>query len=299
MAREPSVAAGGLFCILVDLGLWAVKIRDACVRLASEEEKALVLNIGFGLMEQVADISRRAGREIMKIYESGFTVTAKKDSSPVTEADNAAEELIIRSIGEGVSGKFPIVSEEAFAAGRVPTLTDGPFWLVDPLDGTKEFISRNGEFTVNIALIENGAPILGVVHAPALGATYSGMRDGAFVQMKDSPRRPIACRPMPKAGLVALVSRSHLTPEVGEYLRKFDIAKEISAGSSLKFCRLAEGHADIYPRLGRTMEWDTAAGQAVVQFAGGSVCDLDGAPLRYGKAGAENPHFVAKGAPTE
>lgn len=259
----------------------------------------MVLNIGFGLMEQVADISKRAGREIMKIYESGFTVTAKTDSSPVTEADHAAEALIVRSIREGVSGKFPIVSEEAFAAGHTPALADGPFWLVDPLDGTKEFISRNGEFTVNIALIENGTPILGVVHAPTLSATYTGMRDGAFVQVKDSPRRQIACRAMPKKGLVAIVSRSHLTPEVGDYLRKFDIAKEISAGSSLKFCRVAEGQADIYPRLGRTMEWDTAAGHAVVQFAGGSVCDLEGVPLRYGKAGAENPHFVAKGAPPE
>ena len=259
----------------------------------------MVLNIGFGLMDQVADISIRAGREIMKLYESGFTVTAKKDSSPVTEADHAAEELIVRSLREGVTATFPIVSEEAFAAGHVPTPADGPFWLVDPLDGTKEFISRNGEFTVNIALIENGSPILGVVHAPALNATYAGMRDGAFVQVKDEPRRQIACRRMPKNGLVALVSRSHLTPEVGEYLRQFDIAQEISAGSSLKFCRVAEGMADIYPRLGRTMEWDTAAGHAVVQFAGGSVSDLEGNPLRYGKAGSENPHFVVKGAPPE
>ena len=255
----------------------------------------MVLNIGLGLLEQVGEIAKRAGHEIMNVYKTDFAVEAKEDSSPVTDADKAAEDLILRAIREEVTDKFPIVSEEAAAAGDIPVVRDSAFWLVDPLDGTKEFVSRNGEFTVNIALIENGRPVLGVVHAPAIGETYWGASAGAFAQNGDEPERLIAWRENPADGLTAVVSRSHRTPEIDSYLGNFEIAAESSSGSSLKFCVVAAGRADIYPRLGRTMEWDTAAGHAVLRFAGGSVKTLDGNDLGYGKRGFENPHFVACG----
>ena len=191
---------------------------------------------------------------------------------------------------------FPIVGEEAFSDGRAPDVAGGPFWLVDPLDGTKEFIKRNGEFTVNIALIEVGRPVVGIVHAPVIEATYWGSRNGAFATVGGGEAQPITARPAPADGLAALVSRSHRTAEVDEFLAAYTIKNEISAGSSLKFCHVAAGRADLYPRLGRTMEWDTAAhGHAVLKFAGGHVRTLEGADLTYGKAGFENPHFVATG----
>lgn len=254
-----------------------------------------MLNITLGLLEQIGDVAKRAGQEIMKIYETDFAVEEKADSSPVTEADKAAEALILRSIREGITDMFPIVGEESFAAGKAPVVGDAPFWLVDPLDGTKEFVNRNGEFTVNIAMIDGGRPTLGVIHAPATKRTYWGAKIGVFTQVGDEEERLIQCHEAPADGLVAMVSRSHRTPEVDTFLADYTIASETSAGSSLKFCLIAEGSADIYPRLGRTMEWDTAAGHAILQFAGGTVQDLDGNDLHYGKPGFENPHFVAKG----
>jgi 3'(2'), 5'-bisphosphate nucleotidase len=254
-----------------------------------------VLNIGLGLAKQVVGVARRAGTEVMKIYRTEFDVEAKGDNSPVTKADRAAEAIITRAIREGITSSFPLVAEEAASAGQIPEVGAGPFWLIDPLDGTKEFINRNGEFTVNIALVEHTKPVLGVVHLPATNVTYFGLNTGAFVLKGSEARVEIRCRAAPSAGLTALVSRSHKTPEVDTYLKDFRIASEASAGSSLKFCRVAEGAADIYPRLGRTMEWDTAAGHAVVRFAGGVVKDLDGNELSYGKPGFENPHFVAAG----
>lgn len=254
-----------------------------------------MLNIGLGLAKDCAAIARRAGAEIMKIYQTDFDVEAKGDSSPVTQADRVAEDVITRAIREGISNEFPIVGEEAASDGQIPDVTGTPFWLVDPLDGTKEFINRNGEFTVNIALIESARPVLGVVHLPAQNVTYCGLNMGSFVLRGDEPRQDIQCRAAPEAGLTALVSRSHRTPEVDQYLANFTVAEEMSAGSSLKFCRVAEGAADIYPRMGRTMEWDTAAGHAVLRFASGEVRNLDGSELSYGKQGFENPHFVAAG----
>ena len=254
-----------------------------------------MLNIGLGLAKDCAAIARRAGAEIMKIYQTDFDVEAKGDSSPVTQADRVAEDVITRAIREGISNEFPIVGEEAASDGQIPDVTGTPFWLVDPLDGTKEFINRNGEFTVNIALIESARPVLGVVHLPAQNVTYCGLNMGSFVLRGDEPRQDIQCRAAPEAGLTALVSRSHRTPEVDQYLANFNVAEEMSAGSSLKFCRVAEGAADIYPRMGRTMEWDTAAGHAVLRFASGEVRNLDGSGLSYGKQGFENPHFVAAG----
>jgi len=255
-----------------------------------------LLNIELRLLQQIGDIARRAGREIMKVYETDFMVETKDDSSPVTEADKTAEDLILRSIREGITGDFPIVSEEAAAAGNIPVVRNTAFWLVDPLDGTKEFVNRNDEFTVNIALIENGRPVLGVVHAPALKETYWGASAGAFAQSGDDQEKIISCRTPPTVGLTAIVSRSHRTEEVDEYLTRFNVTSEITAGSSLKFCRIAAGQADIYPRMGRTMEWDTAAGHAVLDFAGGSVVTVDGANLGYGKPEFKNPHFIAAGS---
>ena len=260
----------------------------------------MTLNITLSMVEQVGDIAKRAGAEIMKIYGTDFAVDAKADASPVTAADRVAETLIVAALRDEITGEFPIVAEEAFAAGVVPEVGGGqPFWLVDGLDGTKEFVKRNGEFTVNIALIEAGRPVIGVVHAPAVNATYWGSTYGTFAEADGAAARQVSCRPRSAGGLVAAVSRSHRGAEADAYLAQFRIDKEITAGSSLKFGLIASGRADLYPRLGRTMEWDIAAGHAVVRFAGGRVTDLDGADITYGKPGFENPPFVAWGAEAE
>lgn len=256
----------------------------------------MTLNIGMGLIKQVRELAVLAGRDIMEIYNSDFTVDTKDDASPVTEADRQAEMLITQAIRKDITDAFPIVGEEAVSEGIIPNVAGQPFWLLDPLDGTKEFIKRGKDFTVNIALIEIGIPVLGVVHVPATGDTYWGSRMGSFATTGRSAERQIFCRPQPDNGVVAIVSRSHRTPEVDEYLKQFTVSKEISAGSSLKFCRVATGNADIYPRMGRTMEWDTAAGHAVLKYAGGKVKTLEDQNLFYGKADFENPHFVASGA---
>lgn len=251
--------------------------------------------VTIDLMKQVAEITQRAGAEILKIYATDFDVETKDDQSPVTAADKAAEAIILPALTNELPLSFPIVSEEAASEGSIPDFSSTPFWLVDPLDGTKEFISRNGDFTVNIGLIENGTPIMGAVYAPAHDATYIGGAPGAFLNIGNSGYQEITCRPFPPEGLTALVSRSHRSPETDAYLKRFTITEDISAGSSLKFCKVAEGKADLYPRLGRTMEWDTAAAHGVLKFAGGHIETLDGAPLQYGKPGLENPHFVAFG----
>lgn len=245
-----------------------------------------------------------AGAEILRIYATDFAVVTKGDESPVTVADQAAEAIILDGL-KALTPDVPVVAEEEAAAGRVPH-TDGLFWLVDPLDGTKEFVSKNGEFTVNIALIENGAPVQGVVYAPALGEIFWGDEAGAFkAPVADGAvgaATPIRVRAT-EDGVVAIGSRSHGGEETQAYLKRFTVKAFVAAGSSLKFCRLAEGAADIYPRMGRTMEWDTAAGDAVLRAAGGRVETLDGRPLGYGKRGRDgetdfaNPHFVAFGDP--
>ncbi len=256
----------------------------------------MTLNIGLGLIKQVRELAVLAGQEIMEIYNSDFTVDTKDDASPVTEADRRAEAMITKAIRKDITDAFPIVGEEAVSEGIIPDVTGQPFWLLDPLDGTKEFIKRGKDFTVNIALIEIGIPVLGVVHVPATGDTFWGTRMGSFAIIGGSAERQINCRPRPSDGVVAIVSRSHKTPEVDDYLKQFTVTKEISAGSSLKFCRLATGNADIYPRMGRTMEWDTAAGHAVLKYAGGKVNTLEDQNLFYGKPDFENPDFVAVGA---
>jgi len=253
------------------------------------------LDIGLSFVDQVCDLAVGAGREVMAVFNSAFTVQTKDDDSPVTEADRRAERLITETIRKDITERFLIVGEEAAADGFMPDVRGQTFWLVDPLDGTKEFVKRGTDFTVNIALIENGRPVLGVVHLPVTGDTFWGSRHGAFTRTGDGAPRPIACRPHPAGGIVAVASKSHRTPETDAYLKRFAIRREISVGSSLKFCRVASGDADLYPRLGRTMEWDTAAGHGVLHFAGGTVKTLEGQELSYGKPGFENPSFVASG----
>ncbi|MBT0960597.1 3'(2'),5'-bisphosphate nucleotidase CysQ [Denitromonas iodatirespirans] len=246
------------------------------------------------LLERLLPIVRDAGELIMTIYRSDFSVRGKADQSPVTEADERAEALILPALAALLPGT-PIVAEEAVAAGKVPSVGER-FWLVDPLDGTKEFISRNGEFTVNIALIENGQPTLGVVLAPALDRLFAGaVGHGAFIE-DAAGRRPIAVRAVPEAGLTVVASRSHGDASaLDAFLAGRQVAELRGAGSSLKICLIAAGEADLYPRLGRTMEWDIAAGHAVLAAAGGQLTEIDGAPLRYGKPDFANPHFVAAG----
>lgn len=256
----------------------------------------MTVNVTLDTMDKVHNIAVRAGRAIMEVYGTDFDVETKADDSPVTQADRRAETLITNAIRGELSDAFLIVGEEAVGDGAVIDVGNKPFWLVDPLDGTKEFVKRNGEFTVNIALIDAGLPVLGVVHAPAISETFLGSHYGAFKVIGDGEPQAIHCRKVPLDGMVALVSRSHKTPEVDEYLAQFKIKDEISAGSSLKFCRIAEGAADIYPRFGRTFEWDTAAGHAVVRFAGGRVTRLDGQGLVYAKPGLVNPHFLVQGS---
>jgi 3'(2'), 5'-bisphosphate nucleotidase len=221
----------------------------------------------------------------------------KADRSPVTDADHAAEAVIVAGLRALTPG-LAVVAEEEMAAGHVPSLDGRPFWLVDPLDGTKEFIKRNGEFTVNIALVEDGKPTLGVVLAPVPDTLWRGdVALGADKSEKGGAFTPISARPAPADGLVACASRSHsIYNDLDIWFRNNDltVAERIQAGSSLKFCLIAEGRADIYPRFGPTNEWDTAAGQGVLEAAGGEVVTTDGRPLTYGKPGFSNPHFIAR-----
>ena len=244
------------------------------------------------LLNDVIAITREAGALIMKIYQSDFEVRGKQDASPVTEADEKAERLILERLST-LQSQFPVVSEEAAAAGYVPEMGKC-FWLVDPLDGTKEFINRNGEFTVNIALIEDGKPVLGVVFAPALDRMYAGAKGlGAWLEVKGE-RQAIECRSIPEDGLDVVASRSHGDADALDKFLGGRLVRSLkSAGSSLKICLVAEGEADLYPRLGRTMEWDIAAGHAVLVAAGGQIHDLNGDVLSYGKRDLSNPHFYA------
>lgn len=248
------------------------------------------------LLHEIVSIALAAGDIIMDIYGGPVEVRTKDDSSPVTEADEAAEKHILAALA-ALTPDIPVVAEEAAAAGTMPDISRGVFWLVDPLDGTKEFISRNGEFTVNIALVMNGNPVLGVVHAPAKGRTFYGTEDEGAFCLEDGEARPITARPAPADGVVVVASRSHgAGEELDAFLAGLNVASTSPAGSSLKFCLVAAGEADLYPRFGRTMEWDTAAGQAVLMAAGGRVETTAGEPLLYGKEGVENPHFIAYGA---
>ncbi|WP_279481914.1 3'(2'),5'-bisphosphate nucleotidase CysQ [Aureimonas sp. SK2] len=252
------------------------------------------------LLEPLAALALSAGERILVHYRPDVAVSRKGDGSPVTAADQEAETLILEGL-RGLAPGIPIVAEEEAAAGRVPAAC-ARFFLVDPLDGTREFVGGNGEFTVNIALIEDGEPVLGVVLAPALRRLFAGSPSGAWRREADGPLVPMRVRPAP-AALTAVGSRSHGSPETAGFLDGLPVAAFAACGSSLKFCLLAAGEADLYPRFGRTMEWDTAAGDAILRAAGGRVTTCDGRPLVYGKRGRPdetdfaNPDFLAFGDP--
>ncbi|SEM10928.1 3'(2'),5'-bisphosphate nucleotidase CysQ [Halomonas daqiaonensis] len=249
------------------------------------------------LLEQVFSIAKDAGDTIMAIYSREFTVEEKDDKSPLTEADKAAHEVIVVGLN-ALPESIPVLSEED-AGGFAGADADGRYWLVDPLDGTKEFIKRNDEFTVNIALIENGKPVLGVVVAPALEVSYlaaEGM--GAFKVNTSGERKPIRVAGKPAEGATWRVvgSRSHHSPDLAEWLEQLGEHDMVPMGSSLKLCLIAEGEADVYPRLGPTCLWDTGAAQAVVEQAGGRVETLEGEPLSYATPQEHlNPYFIVWG----
>jgi 3'(2'),5'-bisphosphate nucleotidase len=256
------------------------------------------------ILQPLLEAALAGARAVMAVYATDFSVARKPDHSPVSEADRRAEREIVAKL-EASFPSCPIVAEEAVADGVVPIVGER-FFLVDPLDGTKEFVSRNGEFTVNIAIIEEGVPVAGVVLAPALGLAYAAAAGAAwkgalardFAEVADW--RPLEVRSARDAP-VAVASRSHSNRATEEALARARCEERRSIGSSLKFCLVAEAAADFYPRLGPTMEWDTAAGDAVLRAAGGDVVTMDGNPLRYGKLDVsgmrpfENPHFLAVG----
>lgn len=253
------------------------------------------------LLDGLIAASIEAGQVILDIYARPIDVAFKADASPVTEADGLAEAVLLAALARLAPG-VPVVAEESVSAGQVPAAADR-FFLVDPLDGTKEFIRRNGDFTVNVALIEQGEPVMGVVHAPAIGRLFAGGPAGAWEMAVDGnaiiERRPIRVRDLPAEGATLLVSRSHATAATDAFKPTVAVADRRVVGSSLKFCLIAAGEADVYPRFGPTMEWDTAAGDAVLRAAGGIMVLPDGEPFPYGKrsrpglADFANPSFIA------
>lgn len=259
--------------------------------------------LDFALLSRWADhllpVVLDAGKAILDVRARGVIATAKADASPVTEADHAAEAIILPHL-EGFSPAFPVVAEERMAAGLVPALTRSDFWLVDALDGTKEFINGGDDFTVNIALVHDGVPIFGIVHAPVRKETYVGViaHDGRRAELwRDGARTSISVRPRPHR-VVITGSKSHEVPEkMNPFLAQYDVAEKKVIGSSLKFCLVASGVADLYPRFGPTCEWDTGAGHAVVRAAGGRVHTFDGAELQYRKPNFLNGPFLADAGP--
>jgi len=275
---------------------------DATIHVKKLRTLKMVANPSSQL-RRLAQIAFDAGVIVMRHYESETQTRQKADQSPVTDADEEAERFILAELNKQYPG-VAIVAEEEVAAGRLPVVA-AHFFLVDPLDGTKEFINRNGEFTVNIAEIEHGVAVRGVVYAPAKKRLFAGETPGGAFEMSAAVSeppdlahlKPISVRKAPADGLIAVASRSHRDKKTDEYLAHYPVKDFVTAGSSLKFCLVAAGEADIYPRHGRTMEWDTAAGHAVLLAAGGSVKQLDGSPFVYGKTEDEfaNPYFVARG----
>jgi 3'(2'), 5'-bisphosphate nucleotidase len=257
------------------------------------------------MLRALAMIAYDAGAIVLEYYTEEITARQKEDRSPVTDADVASERFILKRLAQLAPG-IPVIAEEEVAAGRIPKIGH-KFFLVDPLDGTKEFLSRNGEFTINIAEINDGKAVRGVIYAPAkdrmfFGEVLAGAYE-AFAPPGGAPdfaeARQIFARAPGRGGLVAAISRSHNDKKTEEYLVPYNVTAFVVAGSSLKFCLVAAGEADIYPRHGRTMEWDTAAGHAILAAAGGSLTTPEGKPFVYGKVEAKfaNPHFVARGLP--
>lgn len=252
------------------------------------------------VIEPLIETAIAAGREIMEVAHRGANVRRKDDSSPVTEADERAERVILKALG-ALPGGHMVVAEERAATGGLPEWVDGPFWLVDPLDGTKEFIKGGADFTVNIALIEDEEPSLGIVYCPADGKLFVGAEGQAWQAQVGADgalgERTAVRTAKAEPPLSIVASKSHRTAETDAYLAHYPDAELVSVGSSLKFCLVATGQADLYPRLGPTMEWDTAAGHGVLRAAGGRVVDAEGQPFRYYKPGFKNGHFLAWGDP--
>ncbi len=269
-----------------------MNIEKVC-ELSSQLKKGDPLSIVVDLLPLIVALAREAGEAIMAIYaDQTNEVMSKSDCSPLTQADLAADRVINTGLARLGMG-WPTLSEES-AQIDYAVRQDWPlYWLVDPLDGTREFIKRNGEFTVNIALIENGRPILGVVYAPVLDVCYYGIvGEGAFVQRGNSAAQPIAVKSQETGKTIKVVdSRSHSDERTQSLLNKLGDYECISMGSSLKLCLVAEGVAHFYPRLGPTMEWDTAAAHAVVKASGGVVQDRNGWELEYNKPDLHNPEF--------
>ncbi len=256
------------------------------------------------LAESLAHLVFDAGRVVIDLYEKGCERWSKSDQSPVSEADQRAESIILDRLDRQFPG-IPVIAEEAVARGHIPAVTDR-FFLVDPLDGTREFFKRNGEFTVNIALVLSGSPIAGAIYAPALGHLWAAGAKAfkceaapAFPLPHSSKWRAVATRPAAASELIAVESRSHSDPHTEAFLKRLQPRRRSVIGSSLKFCLIAEGRADVYPRFSTTMEWDTAAGGAVLQAAGGIMRACDGGPFTYGKVdqGFRNGGFIAWGDP--
>ena len=261
-----------------------------------------MLPLSDKVADEVIDIALEAGKAILKVYDSGvFETVKKKDDSPLTRADLAAHNLITERLG-GLTPDIPILSEESAEISYEERASWKSFWLVDPLDGTKEFIKRNGEFTVNIALIEGHSPVFGVVNAPVLGTTYYGdLERGAFkreaASMDASGDTPIRVSPYGGARPRIVSSKSHRGELLERFLASVGDFDNVAMGSSLKICLVAEGKADLYPRLGPTMEWDTAAADGVLKAAGGKLTNIRGRELTYNKENLLNPYFIAAGSP--
>ena len=247
------------------------------------------------LLALATSLAARAGEAILAVRARGFATTNKADNSPVTEADYAAERIIAAGLRQAAPN-IPVVAEEEIAAGRVPEAADC-FWLVDPIDGTREFAAGRDDFAVCIGLVRHGVPVLGAVGQPATGAIFGGLVGAGAWRRDASGQHAISARARPQAGIEVVASRNYANDTtLAAYLAGFNIAAVKNMGSALKFTLLAQGQADLYPRFGRTMEWDTAAAQAVLEAAGGAVLNFETMqPLRYGKPGWENPHFVCHG----
>ncbi|NQW09240.1 MAG: 3'(2'),5'-bisphosphate nucleotidase CysQ [Alphaproteobacteria bacterium] len=253
-------------------------------------------NDRLALLDAIVALSREAGQVILPFYREEIVVDDKTDGSPVTAADRAADALIVPAL-QALTPAIPVVAEESVEAGDIPDVSGGRFWLVDPLDGTKEFIHKRGDFTVNIGLIWDGEPVLGVVHTPVDGMAWAGaVGHGAWEEDADGNRVPIAVRTADPDDITVVASFSHRNPELEAWIATRKVAHSVSRGSALKFCLVARGEADLYPRTGPTMEWDTAAGHALLLAAGGRMTALDGARFRYAKPAFRNGHFLASGA---
>ena len=247
------------------------------------------------LLALAATLAERAAHAINAIRAAGFAVERKSDESPVTEADRIAEALIVEGL-RAATPDIPVVAEEEVAAGLTTSLA-ARYWLVDPLDGTREFAAGHDSFTVNVGLVMDDRAHLGAVAVPATMEIFGGIVPTGLAWKRDATgQRPIRARAIPAEGAIVLASRHYADdPRLGSFLAGRKVARIENIGSAVKFCRLAEGEGDLYPRFGRTMEWDTAAPQAVLEAAGGRVTTFEGAPLRYGKPGFENHPFLAQG----